>query len=204
LCQRPDRHFDVIARCVEFIDENGGRAGKTAADATAELADAREPVMAWYRQVKAADWATPAHVKRDIRSASILKDGRAVFNLAGNKYRIVCGSTTLIGSFTSDSSERTDSTTHGRASALSRFTRRRCALRHKFDIQRHRGWAGFRTATLFERAAYFERSLAKRRPWGFVTRVFAAHGRKRSLNRDAKPAAFCRFQNSIIDPWAAA
>ena len=45
--------------------------------------------MAWYRQVKAADWASPAEVKRDIRSASILKDGRAVFNIAGNKYRIV-------------------------------------------------------------------------------------------------------------------
>jgi mRNA interferase HigB len=27
--------------------------------------------------------------KRDIRSASILKDGRVVFNVAGNKYRIV-------------------------------------------------------------------------------------------------------------------
>jgi len=52
-------------------------------------ADAREPVMAWYRQVRAADWATPADVKQDIRSASILKDGRAVFNIAGNKYRIV-------------------------------------------------------------------------------------------------------------------
>ena len=52
-------------------------------------ADAREPVMAWYRQVRAADWATPADVKRDLRSASILKDGRAVFNTAGNKYRIV-------------------------------------------------------------------------------------------------------------------
>ena len=51
--------------------------------------DAREPVMAWYRQVKAADWGSPAKVKRDIRSASILKDGRAVFNIAGNKYRIV-------------------------------------------------------------------------------------------------------------------
>jgi mRNA interferase HigB len=50
---------------------------------------ARDPVMAWYRQVKAADWATPADVKRDIRSVSILKDGRAVFNIAGNKYRIV-------------------------------------------------------------------------------------------------------------------
>ena len=52
-------------------------------------ADAREPVMAWYRQVKAADWTSPADVKRDVRSVSILKDGRAVFNIAGNKYRIV-------------------------------------------------------------------------------------------------------------------
>jgi hypothetical protein len=30
-----------------------------------------------------------ADVKRAIRSASILKDGRVVFNLAGNKYRLV-------------------------------------------------------------------------------------------------------------------
>jgi mRNA interferase HigB len=52
-------------------------------------ADAREPLMAWFRQVKAGDWATPADVKRAIRSASILKDGRVVFNLAGNKYRLV-------------------------------------------------------------------------------------------------------------------
>ena len=52
-------------------------------------ADARDPVMAWYRQVRAADWATPADVKRDIGTASILKDGRTVFNVGGNKYRIV-------------------------------------------------------------------------------------------------------------------
>ena len=45
--------------------------------------------MAWYRQVKAADWATPADVKRAIGGASILNDGRAVFNIAGNKYSIV-------------------------------------------------------------------------------------------------------------------
>jgi len=51
--------------------------------------DAREPLMAWHRQVRSADRATPADVKRAIRTASILKDGRAVFNLAGNKYRIV-------------------------------------------------------------------------------------------------------------------
>jgi mRNA interferase HigB len=51
--------------------------------------DAREPMMAWYRQVRSADWATPADMKRAIGSASILNDGRAVFNVAGNKYRIV-------------------------------------------------------------------------------------------------------------------
>jgi mRNA interferase HigB len=45
--------------------------------------------MAWYRQAKAATWATPADVKREIATAGVLKDGRVVFNVAGNKYRIV-------------------------------------------------------------------------------------------------------------------
>ena len=52
-------------------------------------ADAREPLLAWYRQVRRVDWATPADVKRAIGNASILNDDRAVFNIAGNKYRIV-------------------------------------------------------------------------------------------------------------------
>jgi mRNA interferase HigB len=43
----------------------------------------------WYRQIRSADWSTPADVKHAVRSASILKDGRVVFNIAGNKYRIV-------------------------------------------------------------------------------------------------------------------
>jgi mRNA interferase HigB len=54
-----------------------------------EHADAREAALAWYRQVLRADWASPAEVKREIGNASILKDGRVVFNIAGNKYRIV-------------------------------------------------------------------------------------------------------------------
>lgn len=52
-------------------------------------ADAYEPVMAWYRQVRAVDWAGPAELKREIGTASVLKDGRVVFNIAGNKYRLV-------------------------------------------------------------------------------------------------------------------
>ncbi|MFN7950690.1 MAG: type II toxin-antitoxin system HigB family toxin [bacterium] len=57
--------------------------------ARAPHGDARDPAMAWYRQVRAADWANPADLKRDFGSASVLRDGRAVFNIAGNKYRIV-------------------------------------------------------------------------------------------------------------------
>ena len=52
-------------------------------------ADAERPLRAWYRFVQRADWASPAEVKEDIGNASILRDGRVVFNIAGNKYRLV-------------------------------------------------------------------------------------------------------------------
>lgn len=51
--------------------------------------DAREPALAWFRHVEKADWKSPSDVKSDFGSASILKDGRVVFNIAGNKYRLV-------------------------------------------------------------------------------------------------------------------
>ncbi len=52
-------------------------------------ADAREPTLAWYRHALKADWQSPADLKREFGTASILRDGRAVFNIAGNKYRLV-------------------------------------------------------------------------------------------------------------------
>ena len=54
-----------------------------------KYSDATDSALAWYRHVLAAAWKTPADVKRDYRNASILKDGRVVFNIAGNKYRLV-------------------------------------------------------------------------------------------------------------------
>ena len=51
--------------------------------------DVEAPALAWYREVADADWSTPADVKAKFGTASILKDGRVVFNLAGNKYRLV-------------------------------------------------------------------------------------------------------------------
>jgi mRNA interferase HigB len=52
-------------------------------------AGAREPLLAWFRHALKADWRTPAEVKRDYGTASILLDGRVVFNIGGNKYRLV-------------------------------------------------------------------------------------------------------------------
>jgi len=52
-------------------------------------ADAREPLLAWHRFTLNADWASPADIKAGLRNASILQDGRVIFNIAGNKYRLV-------------------------------------------------------------------------------------------------------------------
>ena len=51
--------------------------------------DARGPLKAWYYEASHARWASPADIKDQYRSASILKNNRVVFNIAGNKYRLV-------------------------------------------------------------------------------------------------------------------
>lgn len=51
--------------------------------------DSVDSGMAWYREILKADWSTPNEVKAQFSSASILRDGRVVFNIAGNKYRVV-------------------------------------------------------------------------------------------------------------------
>jgi mRNA interferase HigB len=40
-------------------------------------------------QAGLTDWATPANVKAQSGNASILKDSRVVFNICGNKYRLI-------------------------------------------------------------------------------------------------------------------
>jgi mRNA interferase HigB len=54
-----------------------------------EYADAENPTLACYRDTLRADWAKPSEVKAPYGNASILRDGRAVFNLGGNKYRLI-------------------------------------------------------------------------------------------------------------------
>jgi mRNA interferase HigB len=54
-----------------------------------QYADAEQPLRAWFHEVSHADWKNPAEVKADFGNASILRKGRVVFNIAGNKYRLV-------------------------------------------------------------------------------------------------------------------
>ncbi len=51
--------------------------------------ESKDPILAWYQHTLKADWASPADVKCGFGNASILQDGRVVFNIAGNKYRLV-------------------------------------------------------------------------------------------------------------------
>jgi mRNA interferase HigB len=51
--------------------------------------DAKKQMTEWYNFCASAKWNTPHKLKADLGNASILKINRVVFNVCGNKYRIV-------------------------------------------------------------------------------------------------------------------
>ena len=51
--------------------------------------DARPSLEAWFADVKQADWKTPNDIKTVYRNASIIANNRVIFNIKGNKYRLV-------------------------------------------------------------------------------------------------------------------
>ena len=55
----------------------------------AEYPAAEQPLKAWHKTTSDADWNSPAELKQSYRSADILKSGRVIFDIGGNKYRIV-------------------------------------------------------------------------------------------------------------------
>jgi mRNA interferase HigB len=46
-------------------------------------------LRAWYHDTKTADWKNPNDLKRQYKNASIVGEGRVVFNIKGNDYRLV-------------------------------------------------------------------------------------------------------------------
>ena len=51
--------------------------------------ETEQPLRAWYANVKRAVWKTPTDVKIAYRNASFVANNRVVFNIKGNRYRLV-------------------------------------------------------------------------------------------------------------------
>lgn len=51
--------------------------------------DAEQPLRAWLAEAENATWQTPQDIKELYGTASVVGDNRMVFNIAGNKYRLV-------------------------------------------------------------------------------------------------------------------
>ena len=54
-----------------------------------EHPDAETPLRAWYELMKLGTWTTPNELKASFPSASLVGDGRVVFNVKGNSYRLI-------------------------------------------------------------------------------------------------------------------
>ncbi len=51
--------------------------------------DAKAPLEAWHDIALKSDWRSPQDIKDMFKHASICANNRVVFNIAGNKYRLV-------------------------------------------------------------------------------------------------------------------
>ena len=51
--------------------------------------DAKEPLEAWYHLMRQREYRTPHQLKAVFATASLLPDGHVVFNIGGNKYRLI-------------------------------------------------------------------------------------------------------------------
>jgi mRNA interferase HigB len=54
-----------------------------------EYADSKGTIEAWFQFTKKSFWSSPDDIKSQFKNASILKDNRICFNIAGNKYRLI-------------------------------------------------------------------------------------------------------------------
>lgn len=54
-----------------------------------KYSDSEQYLKTWYETAMNSVWKTPNDVKMSYAKASILKNGRIVFNIKGNSYRLI-------------------------------------------------------------------------------------------------------------------
>ncbi|MGB5700972.1 type II toxin-antitoxin system HigB family toxin [Muriicola sp.] len=64
-------------------------AKRTLKDFWAKHSDCEQQLMAWYRETEKSEFKNLNELKKEYPSASILEDNRIVFNIKGNKYRLI-------------------------------------------------------------------------------------------------------------------
>lgn len=51
--------------------------------------DSKSSLEAWYKEALKANWNNPNQIKEQYSSASVVGNNRIVFNIHGNKYRLI-------------------------------------------------------------------------------------------------------------------
>jgi len=64
-------------------------ARSTLIDFYSRYPDSKAALESWYHEARHGEWSTPGDIKDKYRSASIINNNRVVFNICGNKYRLV-------------------------------------------------------------------------------------------------------------------
>ena len=64
-------------------------AKRTLRDFWKKHADSEQQLTAWYRETEKSEFKNLNELKTEYPSASILKDNRIVFNIKGNRYRLI-------------------------------------------------------------------------------------------------------------------
>ena len=62
---------------------------KTLSDYWKKLPETEQALKSWFSEAQKAQWTSPAEIKEKYRSASFLKGNRVVFNICGNKLRLI-------------------------------------------------------------------------------------------------------------------
>ena len=62
---------------------------KTLRDYWTKYSLAKQSLLAWYEEAENADWSRPNELKQQYLNASILNDKRVVFNIHGNRFRLI-------------------------------------------------------------------------------------------------------------------
>ncbi len=51
--------------------------------------DSREPLEAWYAEATSVIWKNFGDIKKTSATASVVANNRVIFNIGGNKYRLI-------------------------------------------------------------------------------------------------------------------